>query len=150
MQPTNLLRASLASALRPALPPVLRPALALAGGALVFAFTAPAAATCTDSTGLCVVSGEGVKWKSEAALTAAQLRKENKKRKGSTSNLDLKIDDGRGTVFIDGRWGGIAPLVSYPITPGSHDIQVRDGNRILAEGVLVFPAGANVSIEIRH
>lgn len=128
---------------------LLRRALVVAVAAALVAVAGPAAATCTDSTGLCVVSGN-VKWKPDNTLTDAQLRKENKKRKGSVTNLDLKVDDGRATVFIDGRWGGVAPLSSYPMTPGPHDIQVRDGNRILAEGVLVFPAGESVSIEIRH
>ena len=127
----------------------IRPLLAAATAAALLGAASPAAATCTDDTGLCVVSGN-VKWKPENTLTEAQLRKENKKRKGSVANLDLKVDGGRATVFIDGRWGGVAPLTSYPMTPGAHDIQVRDGNRILAEGVLVFPAGESVSIEIRH
>lgn len=127
----------------------IRPLLVVAAAAALVGVASPAAATCSDSTGLCVVSGN-VKWKPDNTLTEAQLRKENKKRKGAVANLDLKVDDGRATVFIDGRWGGVAPLNSYPMTPGAHDLQVRDGNRILAEGVLVFTAGESVSIEIRH
>ncbi|MCA9636208.1 MAG: hypothetical protein KC420_09305 [Myxococcales bacterium] len=125
----------------------LLPALALAAG-----LAAPmiADAACSDPTGLCVNSGS-VKWKSDANLSPAQKKKEKKLRAGSSVLLDVTLDGGRATVFLDGRFAGVAPLSSFSIEPGSHEIQVRDGNRILAEGVVTFNnPGESVKLEIHH
>ena len=126
------------------------PTLLLLLPALALAAPARAAAPCADSSGLCVNDGAGVRWKADASLTGAALRKENKKRKGAAASLDLAVDGGRGTVFIDGRFAGVAPLDNYYLEPGAHDLQVRDGNRVLAEGVLTVPAGTDVSITVNH
>jgi hypothetical protein len=107
-------------------------------------------AACTDGSGLCVNDGAGVKWKPDATLSAAQLKKEEKKRKGASARLNLVIEGGRGSVFIDGRYASTAPLSRYILEPGAHDVQVRDGARILAEGVLTVPAGVDVEISVRH
>jgi hypothetical protein len=125
----------------------LLPALTLAAG---LALPAAASADCDDATGLCVESG-AVKWKSDATVSAQTKRKERKLRKKDPVSLSVEISgDGRGTVFLDGRFAGVAPVNNFSLPPGSHEIQVRDGNRILAEGVLSFPAGESASIEIRY
>lgn len=127
--------------------PTLLPALALTLGV-----AAPnlASADCDDPTGLCVDSGTA-KWKSDGTVSAQQKRKERKLKTKSPVTLSVSIDgDGRGTVFLDGRYAGVAPLSSFSLPPGSHEIQVRDGNRILAEGSLSFPEGETVQLSISY
>ncbi len=125
----------------------LLPALALTAG---LAFPALASADCDDPTGLCVDSGTA-KWKSDGTVTAQTKRKERKLKKKTPISLSVAIDgDGRGTVFLDGRYAGVAPLSSFALPPGTHEIQVRDGNRILAEGTLSFPEGETVALSISY
>lgn len=122
-------------------------AITLAAGLLLPAI---ADAECDDPTGLCVDSGT-VKWKSDGTVSGKIIRKERKLRAKAKASLSVSIDDdGRGTVFLDGRYAGIAPLQSFSLTPGSHEIQVRDGNRILAEGSLAFPEGESVTLSISY
>lgn len=124
---------------------------ALLALALTTALPAPAAhaGSCTDPSGLCA-EGDGVRWKPDGTLSPAQRRKEDKKRKGTGASVDLVIEGGRGSVFIDGRYAGTAPLDNFYLEPGAHDLQVRDGNRILAEGVLTVPSGGDVSLTVKH
>jgi len=125
----------------------LLPALALTAG---LAVPALASAECDDPTGLCVDSGT-VKWKSDGTVSAQTKRKERKLRTKAAASLSVAVDgEGRGTVFLDGRYAGVAPLSSFSLPPGSHEIQVRDGNRILAEGSLSFPAGESVELSISY
>lgn len=119
--------------------------LVLATAAL-FAAPTPAQAACSDPSGLCMEPVKGGKWEPDGSLSAKQLKA---KRKG-TGSLSLKVDDGRGSVFIDGRYVGTAPLDSLSLGAGKHDLQVRDGAKILAEGVLTVPKGANVRVNVRH
>jgi len=93
---------------------------------------------CDDS--LCVTSGDGAKWKAGSSMSASQVKKERRKnRKRKTSQVTFRIDDGRGSVFIDGLYRGTAPIKEVELKPGKHDIQVRDGKDVLAEGVLTIP-----------
>ena len=93
--------------------------------ALVFAtaalFAAPtqAQAACSEPSGLCMDPVKGSKWEPDSSLSAKQLKA---KRKG-TGNLSLKIDDGRGSVFVDGRYVGTAPLSDLTLGAGKHDLQ---------------------------
>jgi len=127
--------------------PTLLPALALTVGVAVPTL---ASADCDDPTGLCVDLGDAG-WESDGTISAQKKRKERKLRKKAPVTLSVSIDeDGRGTVFLDGRYAGVAPLNSFSLSPGSHEIQVRDGNRILAEGSLTFPAGETVELSISY
>jgi len=119
--------------------------LVLATAAL-FAAPTPAQAACSDPSGLCMEPVKGGKWEPGGSLSAKKLKA---KRKG-TGSLSLKVDDGRGSVFIDGRYVGTAPLDNLSLGAGKHDLQVRDGAKILAEGVLTVPKGANVRVNVRH
>jgi len=127
--------------------PTLLPALALTMGV---AAPSLASAECSDSSGLCVDSGEA-EWEADGTVSDKQKRKERKLRNKESVSLSVSIDgDGRGTVFLDGRYAGVAPLNSFSLPPGSHEIQVRDGSRVLAEGSLKFPAGETVQLSISY
>jgi hypothetical protein len=121
-------------------------ALALAVSAALLT-PSPAQAGCTDLSGLCLEPIKGGKWEPDASLSGKQLKA---KRKGSPGKLSLKIEDGRGSVFVDGRFAGTAPLSDLSLGPGKHDLQVRDGQKILAEGVVTIPKGASVRVTVRH
>lgn len=103
---------------------------------------APATAyACDDS--LCVTSGDGAKWKAGSSMSAGQVKKERRKnRKRKASQVSFTIDDGRGSVFVDGIYRGTAPVKELELKPGKHDVQVRDGKDVLAEGVLTIPRKA--------
>lgn len=121
--------------------------------ALAFALTTllavptPAQAACSDASGLCMDPVKGAKWEADASLSAKQLKA---KRKGTPGKLSVTIEDGRGSVFLDGRYVGTAPLSDLALGVGKHDLQVRDGNKILAEGVLTVPKSADIRVTVRH
>lgn len=120
--------------------------LVLATAALLLAPT-PAQAACSDPSGLCIEPVKGGKWEPDGSLSAKQLKA---KRKGAPGRLTVKIDDGRGSVFVDGRYVGTAPVSDVSLAAGKHDLQVRDGAKILAEGVITVPKGAAVRVNVRH
>ncbi|MGB1277666.1 MAG: hypothetical protein ACPG77_18120 [Nannocystaceae bacterium] len=72
-------------------------------------------------------------------MSAGQVKKERRKnRKRKASQVSFTID-GRGSVFVDGIYRGTAPVKELDLKPGKHDVQVRDGKDVLAEGVLTIP-----------
>lgn len=107
----------------------------------------PAQAACSDPSNFCLDDAKGAKWEADASLSAKALKA---KRKGAPGKLSIKVEDGRGSVFIDGRFVGVAPVADVTLGPGKHDVQVRDGDRILAEGVITIPKGASVKATVRH
>jgi hypothetical protein len=117
--------------------------------AVLAAVAAPTAAqaACSDPSNLCVDGAKGAKWEPDASLSAKQLKA---KRKGAAGTLSVKIEEGRGSVFIDGRFAGVAPVGSVELGPGKHDLQVRDGAKILAEGVITIPKGGTVKATVRY
>lgn len=116
--------------------------------ALLATLAAPTAAdaACSDPSNMCV-EPKAAKWEPSGSLSAKQLKA---KRKGAAGTLSVKVDDGRGSVFIDGRFAGVAPLSNHELSPGKHDIQVRDGSKMLAEGVITIPKGGAVKATVRH
>ena len=109
----------------------LRPFLIAA--ALLYLAPAPAQAACNDASGVCLAEGQGGKWEADASLTAKQIKA---KRKGAACKVEFEIEGGRASVFVDGRYAGTTPNTAMSLLPGKHDVQVRDGQKILAEGVL--------------
>lgn len=108
--------------------------------------SAAAAFACDDDSGLCVDSG-GASWAPDKKTTSKERKKRSSKTAGS---LSLTIDGGRGSVFLNGRYVGTAPVNDVEIPSGKNDLQVRDGADVLATGVLDVPKGASVSITVRH
>lgn len=125
----------------------LRTLAALSALALALAVPAPAAAACSDASGLCLGPAKGAKWEPDASLSSKVMKA---KRKGPPCRVDFEIDGGRGSVFVDGHYLGTAPLTSVSLAPGKHDLQVRDGQRVLAEGVLTVPKGGTLEVTVRH
>jgi hypothetical protein len=118
------------------------------GAALVLATPLEARAEC-DASGVCV---EGATWSSDSELSDKARRKEAKKnRKRKDVSLSVLVEGGRGSLFIDGVWVSEAPATAIPVKPGRHDLQVRDGARVLAKGILKIPKnGGEVSVQVPH
>lgn len=137
------------SPLRPRLRTLTRLAPALA---LSFALVLPSgpAAACEDESRLCVDS-DNAKWEPDGTISKSARKRERKKnKKKPPSTLELTVKDGRASVFLDGRFLSTAPIEGYEITPGKHDIQIRDGDIILAEGVIKIPSKTTVKITVQH
>jgi hypothetical protein len=106
-----------------------------------------AAAEVCDSLGVCVA---GAQWSGGEQLDDKARAREAKKNRGrKASTLTVELVDRRGSVFIDGVWIALAPLNYVPIAPGKHDVEIRDGERVLARGVLtVGTRGGDVTIRV--
>ncbi len=113
----------------------------------LLAAPSPAHADCSDASGLCMEALKGAKWEPDGSMSAKALKA---KRKGAPGKLSVTIEDGRGSIFLDGRYVGTAPLSDLTLGAGKHDLQVRDGEKILAEGVLTVPKAGNVKVTVRH
>lgn len=102
--------------------------------ALVSLSSAPARAAEVCEQGVCV---SGAAWTSGEQLDdKARAREAKRNRKGKDATLTVEITDGRGSVFLDGVWIAVAPINYVPLKPGKHDLEIRDGERVLARGVL--------------
>jgi len=101
---------------------------------------------CGDESGLCVESGDAT-WAGGTHTTSKDRKKRSSKTPGSIS---MTIDGGRGSLFVNGRYAGTAPLDGISVPSGPNDIQVRDGSTVLADGVLTVPAGGDVAFVVRH
>jgi hypothetical protein len=106
---------------------------------------ASAAEVC--DAGVCV---SGAEWTSGDQLDdKARAREAKRNRKGKDATLTVELTSGRGSVFLDGVWIAIAPLSSIPLKPGKHDLEVRDGEEIVARGVLeIGKKGGDVTVRI--
>jgi hypothetical protein len=96
---------------------------------------------------LCLSPVKGAKWESGVTTSPKERTKRSKKNGGT---LSISIEDGRGSVFINGRYAGTAPLSGIEIPRGRNDIQVRDGAEVLASGVLQVPANADLDVTVTH
>lgn len=108
--------------------------------------SAAAAFACDDDSGLCVDSGDA-SWAADKSSTSKDRRKRSTKTAGS---LSVTIDGGRGSVFLNGRFVGTAPISDVELPSGKNDLHVRDGETVLANGLLTVSKGASVSITVRH
>lgn len=126
-------------------------ALALGLG-LALGVSAPGAASaaatlaCDDDSGVCVDSG-GASF-TDGKQSSSKDRKKRSKKSGGT--LSLSIDGGRGSVFVNGRFVGTAPVDGVEVPSGNNDLHVRDGATVLANGLLKVPKEADVSITVRY
>jgi hypothetical protein len=104
---------------------------------------------CDDPSGVCV-DDDKAKWSSDASLSKKSRRKQWKKnRKRKPVPVTVNIDGGRGSAFVDGRY--LAPGESRELKPGKHDVHVRDGDRVLAQGVLTVPRRSDgVTVTVVH
>jgi hypothetical protein len=110
-------------------------------------------AECNAPSGVCVRAGSGVGWKAGEDLSDKQRAREARKnRRRDPVRFSLTLDSGRGSVFVDGVWVGVAPVQGLELLPGKHDVQVRDGTIVLAAGVLTVPKdpGGEVQLEVHH
>jgi hypothetical protein len=101
---------------------------------------------CDDESGLCVTSGDA-SWEPDKKSTSKDRKKRSAKTPGS---LSVTIDGGRGSVFLNGRYVGTAPVSGVEIPSGKNDLQVRDGADVLASGLLDVPKGGRISLTVRH
>lgn len=92
----------------------------------------------------------GADWASGEQLDdSARAREAKRNRKNKDAQLSVQVAAGRGSVFIDGVWIAPVPALYVPIKPGKHDLEVRDGERVLARGVLTIPKkGGEVSVRV--
>lgn len=123
----------------------------LLGSALMAAAAVPASAyACDDASGVCV-EGDG-SWEADKRLSKkarGKTKKKNRKRKKVT--ITAEIEGGRGSVFIDGVYAGSNSVEGAEVRPGSHDIQVRDGSTLIAQGVLKVKRNAGtISVVFVH
>jgi hypothetical protein len=129
---------------------------AAAAAALVFGLTSAhstpsnAANTCNPDL-LCAISGT-VTFKSEATISRGSLRKDNKRfRRRKKIPATFIVADGRASVFIDGVYEGTTPTEPIPLRPGRHDIQLRDKNLIVSQGVIrISTRNDEVVMKVRH
>jgi hypothetical protein len=121
--------------------------LALALGLLVPAQQATAAAfECNDASNFCLDASNGAVWEADARSTATDR---GKRKKGGEA-ISITVEGGRGSVFINGRYAGTAPLDGAALPAGKNDIQIRDGAEVLAQGLLTVPKGAKLSATVKH
>lgn len=79
----------------------------------------------------------GAEWTRDEQLDdKARAREAKRNRKGKDATLTVELTGGRGSVFLDGVWIAVAPINYVPLKPGKHDLEIRDGERVLARGVL--------------
>jgi hypothetical protein len=92
---------------------------------------------------VCILDGKA-SFERGASFDDKARAKEAKKRAKSNVRVrvSVTIDGGRGSVFVDGRWINLAPIGDLELTPGRHDLEVRDRDVILARGVLDLSANA--------
>jgi hypothetical protein len=115
---------------------------------VLFGLPGTAHAEC-DASGVCVDNG---KWETGQSLDDRKRRAEaNKNKRKKDADLSVSITGGRASVFIDGVWVSEGPLSGFAIKPGRHDIQIRDGQTVIAMGMLTVPRkGGSVAIRVTH
>ena len=119
--------------------------IAALGLTVVTPTQAATVAACEHDSGLCLEAVAGAKWQANRSSNKKQRKKRSNKHSGTIS---LEVEGGRGSLFINGRYAGTAPLSDAKIPGGANDIQVRDGAKVLAQGLLTVPRDGSVSITV--
>lgn len=102
---------------------------------------------CTEDGVVCVTSMKGAGFRPNKKST----KKDRKRRgRGANGTLNVNVANGRGSVFVNGRYVGTAPLEYFSIPSGRNDVQVRDGMIVLAEGLLSVPRGKTLDMTVQH
>jgi hypothetical protein len=101
---------------------------------------------------VCVYGSAQDSWKPDARLSRKQRQKDAKaNRKRADVTLDVDVVGGRGSVFIDGRYLAVSgPHDRRAVKPGKHEIEVRDGERIVAVGVLTIARNIDAVTLVVH
>ena len=120
-------------------------------GLLLAAPPAIAHADC-EGSGACVEGHAKVKWEEGKSLSDKSRKKNFKKyKKKKDVSLAVTLQGGRGSLFIDGVWTGVAPFGTVQIKPGKHDLQIRDGDTVITQGVITVPTKASeLTLKIAH
>lgn len=121
-----------------------------AATALLVPSTPATAATmfeCSDDSNLCFEQIKGSRWFYKAKTNSKMRKKRSPKNPGA---LSLTIEGGRGSVFLNGRYLGTAPLEDVEVPSGPNDLQVRDGTEVLTWGILTVPKGQTVVAVVNH
>lgn len=96
-------------------------------------------ADCGEQVCLYAEDGDSAgSWKPDSRMSAKQRKAEAKKqRKNKDVALRVELEDGRGSVFVDGRYLATqGPHGERGVKPGKHEVEVRDGDEVIAVGVL--------------
>jgi hypothetical protein len=110
----------------------------------------PAAAAeekCDDDGSFCFEQVDGSRWFAGAKTNSKMRRGRSESKPGK---LSLTIDGGRGSVFLNGRYIGTAPLDDVEVPSGPNDLQVRDGSDVLAWGILTVPKDDTIVATVKH
>jgi hypothetical protein len=112
-------------------------------------WSAEVRADCQDPSRVCT-DDSAATWSADASMTRKQRAREHaKNRKKKKVSLTVVVEGGRGSVFIDGRYFAAGEAVE--IVPGKHDVHVRDGQVVLAQGVLTVPrASEGLTVTVVH
>jgi hypothetical protein len=109
-----------------------------------------AADTCNPDL-LCAISGT-VTFKPEATISRGSLGKDYKKyRRRKKIPVTFIVAEGRASVFIDGVYEGTTPTDPIPLRPGRHDVQLRDRELVVAQGVMRISTRSDEAVmKVRH
>jgi hypothetical protein len=102
---------------------------------------------------VCVyASGENGSFKADVRLNKKQRSAEAKKNaKAKRVSVSVQVESGRGSAFIDGRYlAGEGPHAERALLPGRHEVEVRDGDRVIAVGILTIPRKASAVTLVVH
>jgi hypothetical protein len=95
---------------------------------------------------------EAGSWKPDARLSKKQRSSEAKKnRKRKDVAVRVLVEGGRGSAFVDGRYlASEGPHAERALKPGKHEIEVRDGDQVVAVGVLTISRKADAVTLVVH
>jgi hypothetical protein len=117
----------------------------------VLASFAPAPDSSDDCGEQVCVYGGG-SWKPGEHMSRKKRQKDakaNRKRKDVALNVEL--EDGRGSVFVDGRYlATTGAHTQRGVKPGKHEIEVRDGGQVITVGVVVISKKAKSVALVVH
>lgn len=120
------------------------------GLGLTFTARAASAPTCEADSGVCVSGGKHAKFEPGKKPNKKSLKWRRKFGKRFAGTLSLTVDGGRGSVFINGRYAGTAPVEGIDVLAGRNVMQVRDGADVLANGMLTVPKDADLEVVVNH
>ncbi|KIG14064.1 hypothetical protein DB30_07251 [Enhygromyxa salina] len=119
------------------------------------ALLAPAPDTDEDCGNEVCVYGTGGgagTWKPGERMSRGKRNKEAKaNRKRKDVALNVVLEGGRGSVFVDGRYLATSgDHAQRGVKPGRHEIEVRDAGQVITFGVLVVSRKATAVALVVH